>query len=398
MKAVEIKKNVYWTGVLDTKLRVFDIVMNTPYGTTYNSYIVKGSEKVVLIETVKEQFFDEFLERLKSIDIDASKIDYIVVNHTEPDHAGSIAKVLEIAPDAKLVGSKTALAFVKGIINKDAESIIVKDGDTISLGDKSLKFISAPFLHWPDSMFTYVPEDNMLFTCDAFGCHYSSEKIFNDEIENKEGYYDALKYYFDAIMGPFKPYVIKGADVICDLNIDIICPGHGPVLRDNPSEIVELYRKWSAPYVNKGKKKIVICYVSAYGYTKMIADKIIEGINAVGDFDIKLYNVIENKIDDIMQEINTADGMLFGSPTINGDALKPIWDILILMNPIVNGRKKAGAFGSFGWSGEAVHNIEDRLKQLRIKIPVPGLRINFKPSQTELNAAHEFGTDFANNL
>ncbi|WP_446897896.1 FAD-dependent oxidoreductase [Clostridium sp. LBM24168] len=398
-KSIEIKKNIYWIGALDPELRIFDIVMYTPYGTTYNSFAIKGSKKTAVFETVKEPFFNEFLERLKSSKIDPKDIDYIIVDHTEPDHAGSISKLLELAPKAKVVGSNAAIKFIKSIANREFNSIIVKQGDTLSLGDKTLKFISAPFLHWPDSIYTYIPEDKLLITCDSFGCHYCNPKLFNDLNEDNEKYTEALKYYFDGIMGPFKKYVLEAIDKIKDLDIDIICPGHGPVLRDNPQKIVELYKQWSLDTSNPNSKKhIVIPYVSAYGYTETIANKIIEGIKASHDFDVKSYNVIYSDINEILNDINRSDGILFGSPTINGDALKPILDILISLNPKIHGGKLAAAFGSYGWSGEAVSIIESRLKQLKMDVLSPGLKINFKPSEKELESAYKFGETFAEKI
>lgn len=400
MEYKEIKNDIYWIGALDPDLRVFDIVMNTPYGTSYNSYLIKGSEKTAIIETVKENFFDEYIERLKSLNVDLSKIDYIIANHTEPDHAGSYGKLIDIAKNAKIVGSASAINFLKNITNKNFESIIVKDNDTISLGNKTLKFISAPFLHWPDTMYTYDEEDAVLFTCDSFGSHYCCKGIFNDTIENKDEYLDSVKHYFDCIVSPFRPFVLKALQNVKSKNIkiDMICPGHGPVLRNKPEEIVNLYEKWSTPLKKGTKKKIVISYVSAYGYTKIIAGEIEKGIKSAGDFEIEKYNVIESSSQKILDSIENADGLLFGSPTINQDALKPVMELLISMNPIVHGKKLAAAFGSYGWSGEAVKNIEERLKQLKMKVFEPGLKVKFKPSDEDLNKAFEFGKDFAQKL
>lgn len=398
MKSLEIKKDTYWVGALDPNLRIFDIIMYTPYGTTYNSYVVKGSEKTAVFETVKAEFFDEYIERLKTLDIDINKIDYIIVDHTEPDHAGSVSKLLELSPKAKIVGSETAIQFMKDIMNKDFNYITVDDGDTLSLGNKTLKFISAPLLHWPDSMYTYVPEDNMLFTCDSFGSHYSSENVFNDLIENREHYMDALKYYFDCIMGPFKPYVLKAIDKIKDLKIDVICPGHGPVLRENPWEIVDIYKNWSTPESSSEKDKITISYVSAYGYTREIANEIAKGIKSQGDFDIKLYDIIHHEMADILKYINESSGILFGSPTINSDLLEPIRDILTKLNPLVHGGKVAGAFGSFGWSGEAVPNMENRLKELRMDMALPSVKVKFKPSEEDFKTSFNYGQAFAQKL
>lgn len=399
MKAVEIKKDIYWAGALDPNLRVFDIVMYTPFGTSYNSYVVKGNKKTAIIETVKEKFFDDFIDELKSINIKIEDIDYIVVNHTEPDHAGSVAKLLDIAINAKVIGSSAAIKYMKAIANRDFDFISVKDGDTIDLGSKTLNFISAPFLHWPDSIYTYVPEDNMLFTCDSFGSHYCSDKIFNDMNISDNDYMLALRYYYDCIIGPFKPYVLKAIDKIEKLAIDVICPGHGPVLRKNPMKIVKLYKEWSTPkIIDKNIKNVVIAYVSAYGYTEQIAKKIKEGISSRSDINIDMYDITYSDKEQILEKINDADGVLFGSPTINGDALKPVYELLISMNPLVHGGKTAAAFGSYGWSGEAVSNIESRLKQLRMNILSPGLKINFKPSYEELLSAYKFGESFADKM
>lgn len=398
MKSLHLKNDIYWVGALDPDLRIFDIIMYTPYGTTYNSYVVKGSEKVAVIETVKVQFFDQYLERLKSMDIDVTKIDYIIVNHTEPDHAGSVAKLLDLSKNAKVIGSTPALRFLKKIANRDFESINANDGDTISLGNKTLRFISAPFLHWPDSMYTYVEEDNILFTCDSFGSHYCSEAIFNDLNPNEEHYMEALRYYYDCIMGPFKSYVLKAIAKIENLKLDMISTGHGPILRENPRRIVELYREWSTPTKkDSDKAKVTISYVSSYGYTEQLANTIAEGIKSTGDFDITLYDVIHHEMDIIINDIAESDGILFGSPTINGDLLEPIRNVLTKLNPLVHGGKVAAGFGSYGWSGEAVPNIENRLKELRMKIQ-PGLKVVFKPSEQDLKAAFDFGVEFGNRV
>lgn len=399
MKSLEVKKDIYWVGALDPDLRIFDIIMYTPYGTTYNSYIVKGSEKVALFETVKAEFFDEYLDRLQSLDVDITKIDYIVVDHTEPDHAGSVARILDLSPNAKVVGSPAAIKFMKKIANKPFESIVVGDGDSLNLGNKTLKFISAPFLHWPDSIYTYIPEDEMLITCDSFGSHYSTQTIFDDLVENEEHYMEALKYYFDCIFGPFKPYVLKALDKIKDLKISTVGTGHGPILRKNIKKIMGLYKEWSTQTTDTdGKNKVTISYVSAYGYTKSLALKISEGIKSKGEFEVKMYDVIHHEMGDILNDIADSDGILFGSPTINGDMLEPIRDVLTKLNPIVHGGKVAAAFGSYGWSGEAVPYVENRLRELKMQMVTPGLKINFKPSEEELDRAFNFGANFAEKI
>jgi flavorubredoxin/NADPH-dependent 2,4-dienoyl-CoA reductase/sulfur reductase-like enzyme len=400
MKSLELKKDIHWVGSLDPDLRIFDIIMQTQFGTTYNSYVVKGSEKIAVFETVKAKCFDEYVEKLKEIIDDPAKIDYIVVDHTEPDHAGSVEMLLDLAPHAKVVGSQAAIDFLADIANKEIDSIVVEHGDTLNLGNKTLKFISAPFLHWPDSIYTYIPEDRVLMTCDSFGSHYSFDEVLYSKIsdEQMKDYESALLYYYTAIFGPFKGYVLEAIEKIKDFDIEMVCTGHGPVLDENPQKIIETYKNWSTEENPNTKKKIIVPYVSAYGYTEELAQNIIKGINEAGDFEIKSYNLnIANYGElkqEIMNEIYWADAILLGTSTINGDALPPIWDIAVSLNGIVHGGKIASAFGSYGWSGEGVPNIISRLDQVRMLVP-EGYRIKFKPSGKEIENAVEYGKKFA---
>lgn len=399
MKSLELKKNIYWVGSQDPDLRIFDIIMQTEFGTTYNSYIVKGSEKIALFETVKAKFFNEYIEKLKE-HIDPKAIDYIIVDHTEPDHAGSVEMLLDYAPNATVVGSANAIEFLEEIANKEFDSIIVDHGDTLDLGNKTLKFISAPFLHWPDSIYTYLPEDKMLFTCDSFGSHYAFDEVLYSKIpeENMKDYQSALLYYYTAIFGPFKKYVLEALDKIKGFDIETVCTGHGPVLDKNPQEIMETYRKWSTEENPNEKKTIVMPYCSAYGYTAELAENIIKGIKSQGDFDIKLYDLNVGNYGglkaEIMNEIYWADGILFGTSTINGDALPLTWDLAISLNPIVHGGKVVSAFGSYGWSGEGVPNIIARLDQLRMNV-AEGYTCKFKPSPKQIEDAVTYGKNFA---
>lgn len=389
--SLQVKDDIFWVGALDYKIRTFDVIMHTDYGTTYNSYIVKGSEKTAIIEAAKDKFYNEHIERIKTV-TEPEKIDYLIVDHTEPDHTGAIEMFLNINPDITIVGTVSAIKFLKEITNKNFKNIIVKDGDTLNLGNKTLKFILAPFLHWPDSMYTYLEEDNILFTCDSFGCHYCDDKVFNDQIEGD--FLDSYKYYFDCIMGPFKEFVLKALDKIKDLKIDVICPGHGPILRKDIEKYTDLYRQWSE---NEKTDKVVIGYVSAYGYTKKIAEKISEGVKAAG-FEAKLFDLETEDKYNVLREIYTSKGLLLGSPTIVADALPPVWEILIRLNSVVNKGLTAGAFGSYGWSGEAIANIEQRLGQLKFKMPLSGLKILFNPSESQSNEAFEFGKKFAQSI
>ena len=393
MKTLELKKNFYWTGVLDPDLKVFDIVMETEFGTSYNSYLLKTSEKTVLFETAKAKFLDGYLEALNKL-VDINEIDYIVVNHTEPDHAGSIEKLIEINPNIKIVGTGVAIGFLKNIVNHDFYSIAVKENDTLDLGDKTLRFMVLPNLHWPDTMYTYIEEDKTLLTCDSFGSHYSFDEILLSKVTDNEGYLRAKKYYFDNIIGPFKkPFMVKALERIKDLDIDMICTGHGPVIDCRIDEIKALNAKWCGVVNPNPRKTVIIPYVSAYGYTKQLAGEIAKGIKASGDVDVRDYDLLETEKSKVLEELFFADGILLGTPTIVGEALEPIWELTISMFARTHGTKYASAFGSYGWSGEGVPHIIERLKQLNMKVS-DGFRVKFKPSDSELGEAFDYGYNF----
>lgn len=392
---MELKKGIDFVGVLDRDLRVFDIIMETEFGTTYNSYVVKGSEKTALIETAKAKFWDEFIGKVQAV-TDVKDIDYLIVDHTEPDHAGSAAKLLEMNPEIEVLGTAGAINFLSQIMNKPFKSRAVKEGETVDLGGKTLQFMIVPNLHWPDTMYTYIPEDKTLFTCDSFGSHYCCEGIFRSKVEDEEGYMRAAKYYFDNILGPFKPFMNKALDRVEAMDIDMICTGHGPVLDTGLKEYFKTYREWSKIENPNTNKTVVLAYVSAYGYTGMMAEEIAEGIRSQG-VDAHLYDLVTDDCSGLSADLLHADGVLLGSPTILGDALKPIYDLSTTMLPTIHGGKQAAAFGSYGWSGEAVPNLTQRLQQLKMKVS-DGLRIRFMPSAEELAQCRTFGEEFAKKL
>ncbi len=397
MSALEVKKGLYWVGALDPDLRVFDVVMETEYGTTYNSYILKTEVGNVLFETVKEKHFDSFVNNVNEV-CSLDSIAYVVVEHTEPDHAGSIAKILEYSPDAKVIGSQVAINFLKEICNREIPAIVVDDKEEIQIGEHTLLFLSVPFLHWPDSIYTYISTLKTLVSCDSFGCHYSDERVFNDLIDGE--FLDAYKYYFDMIMGPFKKHVLYALDQIKDLDIETVCPGHGPVLRTNLDYYFNLYREWSIEAeVIRGDKPIVVnAFVSAYGYTQELAMEINSGIKEIIDADIKLHDMVYDKHDDVLAEMVNADGLLFGTPTVNGDALPPVFNLAMSLNGILHGGKVAAAYGSYGWSGEGPELVTARLNLLRMDTLDPALKVNFKPSSANIEEAREYGRRFGKKL
>ncbi len=238
-RVIDITPDVKWIGILDYDIRTFDIVMTTEFGTTYNSFVINATKKAI-VEVAKEKFSETYLKKLRSV-VDPSQIEYIILDHTEPDHSGSLAILLDLAPSAVVVGSGNAIRYLEDIVNKPFRSMAVKDGDTLDLGNKTLKFISAPNLHWPDSIYSYLVEDKVLFTCDSFGAHYCDY----DMVSRLDARYtSAFKYYFDVILKPYSKFMLKAIEKIRPLEIDVICPGHGPVHRDNLKEVIELSEKY----------------------------------------------------------------------------------------------------------------------------------------------------------
>jgi NADH oxidase (H2O-forming) len=387
MGSVKLKNNIYCIGVKNPELRVFDIIMETQKGTSYNSYLIVD-DKVAIIDTVKDGYYEEFLSNIKGI-IGERKVDYIVVQHTELDHSGSLARLLKDYPDAVVVGSISAINYSKQITNFDFQSKDFKQ--ELSLGKTTLKFISAPNLHWPDTIFTYVVEQEVLFTCDFLGCHYCPTNDIN--VNFTEDYFKEMKYYFDVIMGPFKKFVLMALDRIKPLKLDIVAPSHGPVHIQDIEKYIRLYSEW-AQYQLPEEKRIEIFYVSAYGNTEKMARYIESKLQSRG-FKASAHEITTMGLETVVSLIEKSSGILLGSPTINQDALKPVWDVLSMVCAITNRGKAAAAFGSYGWSGEGVKMLTDRLKSLKFKVIDDGLMFNFVANEEDYNKADEFITKFA---
>lgn len=389
MSAVEIKKNIYWVGVKNQDLRVFDIIMNTERGTTYNSYLIVD-EKIVLIDAVKDGFNEESIDNIKEI-IGDRPVDYVIVQHTEPDHSGSLVKILEEYKDAVVIASKPALINIRNIINGEFNGIEAKDD--LNIGKRTLRFISAPYLHWPDTIYTYDEYDKILFTCDCFGCHYCHDEIFNDMVRD---FSKEFRYYFDCIMSPFKKHALSAIEKIRPLAVEIIAPSHGPIHRDNPWKYVDLYEKWSSDILQIPENKYaVVAYVSAYGYTKKIAEAIAEGIREAGA-KADCFDITDLELDEIVRKIERSKALIVGSPTINQDAVEPVWNLLSHVSPIINRGKVGMAFGSYGWGGESIPMIAERLKALKFKVLEPGIRVRLKPTDEDLENAKAKGIEIGN--
>jgi NADH oxidase (H2O-forming) len=393
---IKINDTVKWIGVLDKDIVTFDIVMETHYGTTYNSFFIDADKKAV-IDTTKETFKKEYIDKINEV-VDPTEIEAIVVNHTEPDHSGNVKHLLKLAPKAIVYGSRQAINYMNEIVNEPFESVIVKDGDTLSLGNKTLRFISAPNLHWPDTIYTFLEEDGLLFTCDSFGAHFCNDKIFDDEIGD---YSDSFKYYFDVILRPFSKFMVKSIEKIEGLNIKMICPGHGPILRSNWKEAVEKSKKYAEHYLADSVcdgNNVLITYVSAYGYTKKMAETIAKGIREKIQCDIQIVDIEKILLGELEEMIVRSNALLIGSPTINQNTVLPIYKMFSLLNPVRDKGKKAAAFGSYGWSGEAVKLIEEHLKQLKMDIVLDGMASRFSPEEAKAESLVEFGRKFAEEL
>lgn len=389
---IEIKPGIHWLGALHPDLRVFDDLFPTEYGTTYNSYLIRGREKTALIDTVKVKFVDQYLDKVREL-IDPADLDYIVVNHAEGDHSGSLSYLLEHCPNATVVSSQAAKNFVGNMIHKPFQSKVVKDGDTIDLGGRTLRFIMAPFLHWPDTMFTRLEEDHILFSCDAFGAHYCNRNsIFNDEIED---FTSERAFYFDCLMRPFKDKVLNAVEKIRHDVIDMICPSHGPIIRKDPWRVIEQYENWSKPKTSG--KQVVVFYISPHGSTEKMAKAFTDGA-AIDGIEVSSHHIVGLSGDQLRDLLEAGDALAFGVPTINRDVPKPMWDVLAYLSTVKLKTNLAAVFGSYGWSGEACRMVEERLKGMGFKLVSDPLRTVFTPTDEVLEQCRALGRTVADEV
>lgn len=397
--AVPLSERVHWIGAFDANLRSFDIILKTANGTSYNAYIVRGANGVAIIDTVKEGFADTFFARLESV-ADYSEITAIVLNHLEPDHTGALPELMRRAPQARLYISQKAQSMLKGLLKQDELSFTpVLTGDSVSLGDRRLQFLHTPYLHWPDTQCTYLPEEQMLFSGDVFGCHFCDQRLFNDLVGD---FRFSFEYYYAHIMRPFKEYVLHALSLIESLPLKLIAPTHGPILRDRPQRYIQRYRQLSSPALHRElsvhEKTLLIFYISSYGNTRRMAEAIYQGALKVQDVRVSLYDLEGGEVSPFIDLIEEADGLVLGTPTINGDAVKPIWDLLSSLTVVNLKGKLGGVFGSYGWSGEGVRMVEDRLRGLKLRVPITGLRVKLIPTDNEMIECQAFGMELAQEL
>lgn len=393
-KVLKITSDVSWVGVLDRDIVTFDVVMETKHGTSYNSYFINATKKTV-VETVKEKFWDTYLSKLKSV-VNPEDIEFIVLNHTEPDHSGCLSRLLEIAPRAKVVGSGNAIRYLKDLLGYDFPHLIVKDGQTLDLGNKTLQFVAAANLHWPDSIMTWLQEDKLLFTCDIFGEHYCNEGMFDDEVGDFD---DAFRYYYDVIMKPYSKFMLQAIERMRPLEISAILPGHGAILRKNWKKYVDLSEKYALQALNAQKpNRVFLGYVSAYQNTEIIAQMIARGIAEAGDIEIDLCDIEKMDAGTIEQKISQASAIVLGCPTFSQNILLPIYQVFALINPIRDRNKLAAAFGSYGWSGEGARIMTSAMSNLKLKVIDEGLMIKFTPHTGVQEKCVEYGRNFGRQM
>jgi flavorubredoxin len=396
--AVQIAEGVHWVGALDPGLREFDLILKTANGTTYNAYCVRGSAGVAVIDTVKAEFADTFFWNLEQV-TGYDEITAIVLNHLEPDHTGALPELMRRAPQARLYISLKAQLMLKALLKSEELAYTpVNTGDTVSLGDRTLRFLNTPYLHWPDTQCTYLEDAGMLFSGDAFGCHFCDARLFNDRVGD---FRFSFEYYYAHIMRPFREYVRKALDLIEPLELKLIAPAHGPILRDAPRAYVQRYRQLAAPQLHNEAdrdKTLLVFYLSSYGNTARMAQAVREGAEEIDGVRVSVYDLQGGEVAPFVDLIEEADGIALGTPTINGDAVKPIWDLLSSL-AVINVREKLGAaFGSYGWSGEGVGLVEDRLRGLKLRVPVRGVRVKLIPTEDELAICRDLGRELARHL
>lgn len=385
MRATEIRNKIIWVGAVDYNVRDFH-GYETPNGTTYNAYLILD-ERIACVDTVKNCFAGDLLSNIRSR-VDPASIDYLIVNHVEPDHSGSILEVLREAPKAKIVCTQKGKEGLERYYQiRGREFVVVKTGDTLALGEKHLSFIAAPMVHWPDSMFTYVVEDKVLLPNDAFGQHLAHPYRFADEIGEDYCLEEAAKYYANILM-PLGSVIAKKLDEVEGLNIplEIIGPSHGAIWRKNTSRIVNAYVDWSA---SKVKRKAVIVYDTMWDSTDALARRLAQCL-ADAKVDVKIHRIRKSDGSQIIRDILDANVLLVGAPTLNADVFWPVGGFLTYLRGLKPKNKKVGIFGSYGWAGGACAAIRREVEAMGLEVIEPVFEVQYVPHEEELRKLEEY--------
>ncbi len=392
MKPVEISKGIYWLGVIDWHIRDFH-GYSTYQGSTYNSFLIMD-EKIALIDTVKKEFADELIASISQI-VDPKKIDYVISNHTEMDHTGGLPRIMHrIGEDKPLYCSKMGHKNISRHFSQKWNYQPVENGEELSLGKRTLTFLETRMLHWPDSMFTYVNEDKILFSSDGFGQHYAGVERFDDEVG--EAIMPHAKKYFANILLLYAPLILKLVDKVKEMGlaIDMICPDHGIIWRKDPEKIINSYVEWS---LQKPKRKAVVIFDTMWHSTETMAETIVASLAEEG-VDARPMHLRSCHRSDIITEVVDAGAIVMGSPTLNNGLFPTVSDFLTYMKGLKPLNKVAAAFGSYGWSGEAVKLINSEFEQMKFDIIDPGVRINYVPDEKGIDACYELGKKIAKAL
>ena len=383
MKHVEIVPGIHWVGGIDWDLRDFH-GYKTQRGSTYNSYLIID-DKVTLIDTVKHYMFDEMMERIRSI-VDPKDIDYIISNHVEMDHSGSLPMILKEAQNAEIITSTRGEIGLKRHYKQDWNMKAVKSGDTLSIGKRTLQFVHIPMVHWPDSMVTYSKKDSILFPNDAFGQHIASTERFDDELPWDIIQQEAAKYYANIVM-PYGSQVRKAIDNLSNLDIKVIAPSHGIIWRSHISDILKEYNEWCT---DQTKEKALIIYDSMWNSTKKIAYALMEGIQEIG-IPVSLRNLRAQHMSDIITEVLTSKLILLGSPTLNNTMLPTMGGFLTYLKGLRPKNRIGFVFGSYGWGGQAVGEIEKIISDFSWELPEKSININYIPDEKEIDEIKDIG-------
>ncbi len=391
-KAIKVTDKVYWVGAIDWEVRDFHGYM-TQRGTTYNAYLILA-DKITLVDTVKKDFMNEMLERIASL-VNPKDVRYIISNHSEPDHSGCLPETIDVLKPEKVFASAIGTQTLAQEFHSGHEITPVKDGESLSLGNLSVTFLETKMLHWPDSMITYMPDDKLLFSQDAFGMHLATSERFADEIDQSVVEYEGEKYFANILM-PLSSLVLRTIGKISDMGveIDIIAPDHGPIWRKDVNKIIDLYTKWAT---QKPTNKAVVVYDTMWKSTEKMAKVIAEGL-IDGGVRTKIMSLKTNHRSDIVTEILGAGAILVGSPTINSNMFPSIADLLYYLKGLRPQNKIGGVFGSYGWSGEAVAHIKEMLNAMKIELIGDGLRFKYMPDDNELSQCFNYGRFVAEEL
>jgi len=385
MKTIELAENVYWVGAVDWITR--DFHGYSINGTTYNAYLIID-EKITLIDTVKKPYKSELMHRIHNI-IDPKKIDYLVVNHVEMDHSGALPEMIEAINPEKVICSKMGhKALLQHFHRPDWPYHVVTPGEELSLGKRTLNFLETRMLHWPDSMFTYLKEDQILFTSDAFGEHLATSERFDDEVNQDVLMHEAAKYYAN-ILTLYSALVKKLLAQVAEMQLPIkmLAPDHGVIWRSNPGKIIEAYSRWC---VHQGNGKALVIYDTMWESTKMMAKAIAEGLHEQG-VEYKLLDLQVNHRSDVMTDVLEASAIVLGSSTLNNGMLPRMADFLMYMRGLRPTNKVGASFGSYGWSGEAVKMMNEVLKDMNIILCHKGLKVQYVPEHAQLGECVELG-------